>query len=320
MSDLFENAINSIKLGIEDYQSNDDRRPVSAVRNFYAGVLLLGKQCLVDAAPNADPMEILASNYIPIPDGDGGVDYEVKGHSTIDLGELRGRFKKFDLQWPGGNIDALQRIRNGFEHYHSSEPRALIQQAIAGCFPLVEGFFHILGCDPAEELGEAWHVMLDEESFFSKKKADCNASFSKIFWGYELTLDAQMYCDECSSYLIYQQDKENTSPSSIVGMCLACGENYTAERTVAKIVQAIFGGNDYVTIKDGGDPIIHDCPECCQPNYVMNGETNICYFCEKSVDGECARCGIDLSVMNFSYDHDSLCDYCAHMSDKIMRE
>ena len=92
MTKLLENAISSIQLGIEDYQSNDPRRPISAVRNFYAGVLLLGKQCLVSAAPNADPMEVLASKFIPVPDGDGGVVHEPKGYQTIDLFELKMRY------------------------------------------------------------------------------------------------------------------------------------------------------------------------------------------------------------------------------------
>jgi hypothetical protein len=44
---LFRNAVQSIQLGIEDYQANNSKRAVSAVRNFYAGVLLLAKEVLV---------------------------------------------------------------------------------------------------------------------------------------------------------------------------------------------------------------------------------------------------------------------------------
>jgi hypothetical protein len=47
MNTLFDNAIQSIQLGIEDYQANDPRRALSAVRNFYSGVLLLAKEVLV---------------------------------------------------------------------------------------------------------------------------------------------------------------------------------------------------------------------------------------------------------------------------------
>jgi hypothetical protein len=44
-------AIQSIQLWIEDYQHNDPKRALSAVRNFYAGTLLIAKEVLVRAAP-----------------------------------------------------------------------------------------------------------------------------------------------------------------------------------------------------------------------------------------------------------------------------
>lgn len=61
MNSLFGNAIQSVQLGISDYQANDPKRALSAVRNFYAGALLLAKEVLVRAAPNADPKEVLSA-------------------------------------------------------------------------------------------------------------------------------------------------------------------------------------------------------------------------------------------------------------------
>lgn len=55
MPSLFENAVASIRMGVEDYRQQDGDRDVSAVRNFYAGVLLLAKEALVRKAPDADP-------------------------------------------------------------------------------------------------------------------------------------------------------------------------------------------------------------------------------------------------------------------------
>lgn len=46
MKELLENAVLSIKLGVEGYQTGDDRRVLSAIRNLYADVLLLCKQVL----------------------------------------------------------------------------------------------------------------------------------------------------------------------------------------------------------------------------------------------------------------------------------
>lgn len=44
MSSLFANAVASIRMGVEDFQQQDHDRDISAVRNFYAGVLLLAKE------------------------------------------------------------------------------------------------------------------------------------------------------------------------------------------------------------------------------------------------------------------------------------
>jgi len=50
---LFANAITSIELGAEDYEAakSDPRRAISAVRNFFAGVLLLLKERLRRISP-----------------------------------------------------------------------------------------------------------------------------------------------------------------------------------------------------------------------------------------------------------------------------
>ena len=52
-------------LGVEDYQSNDAKRAVSAVRNFYSGVLLLAKEVLIRAAPGANAVDVIGARYKP---------------------------------------------------------------------------------------------------------------------------------------------------------------------------------------------------------------------------------------------------------------
>ena len=53
MKELLENAVLSIELGVEDYQTGDERRVLSAIRNLYAGVLLLCKQVLWNESPRS---------------------------------------------------------------------------------------------------------------------------------------------------------------------------------------------------------------------------------------------------------------------------
>lgn len=49
---IIQNAIDSIQIGVEDFQSDDDRRSVSAVRNIAAGILLLYKEKLCQLSPS----------------------------------------------------------------------------------------------------------------------------------------------------------------------------------------------------------------------------------------------------------------------------
>ena len=94
MNSLFDNAIQSIQIGIEDYEHNDPKRALSAVRNFYAGTLLLAKEVLVRKAPKAAVMDVLATKFTPVPSGAGGVTFE-SNSKTIDFDELGERFKAF---------------------------------------------------------------------------------------------------------------------------------------------------------------------------------------------------------------------------------
>ncbi len=317
MTELLKNAINSIQLGIDDYQSNDPRRPVSAVRNFYAGVLLLGKQCLLNEAPEADPMDVLATRFAPKPDGNGGVTHGPAGHQTIDLSELQGRFRAFGLEWPAGDIKSLQKVRNELEHFHSPAAHDVIRQAIADCFPLVEGFFGLLGADPSAELGSAWEIMLAERAFFERQKKACDESWQELPWFENLGDLASVACSHCGSSLVYQEDEKNGDPAMIKGKCKACGTQFDEETTIGLLLEASFGDDDYVAMTDGGDTVLNDCPECGRHMYVFNpGDISLCFWCDFTIEGECTRCLETLTPQNTSVNDSSMCDYCYWMMNK----
>jgi len=62
---LLENAVASIEMGVEDYQSLDERRVLSSLRNLYAGTLLLLKEMLSRESPD-DSEILLYPKIIPI--------------------------------------------------------------------------------------------------------------------------------------------------------------------------------------------------------------------------------------------------------------
>ena len=113
-------------MGIEDYSSDRPDRSLSAVRNFYAGVLLLAKEVLVRAAPHADADEIIGARYKPVPDGSGGVMHAPDGHRTIDFDTIGKRFKDFKLEIDQAALGELNKIRNEIEHRFTDRPAAVV--------------------------------------------------------------------------------------------------------------------------------------------------------------------------------------------------
>lgn len=310
---LLKNAIDSIQLGIEDYQSNDPRRALSAVRNFYSGVLLLGKQCLLAQVPDADPMEVLASRYEPVIGDDGELEIVPKSSATVDVSELKARFKQFGLQWPKGRFAELQEARKQIEHFYIETPQNVLLAIIAGCFSTVQAFFEILGLDPAEQLGEAWTAMLAADEFFKAVKADCDKSLEQIDWPGTFDAHEKLACTNCGSSLLAQAEGDNTHSDSIAGHCKSCGQEFSSFEFAQLVIDAQYGSEDYISVKDEGEGIIFDCNECGEHAYVI-GEG--CWFCGNVVEGECARCGDDLGILNLSINNSSFCDYCYHMMSK----
>jgi hypothetical protein len=176
MSKLFQNAMESLQLGIEDYQHNDSKRALSAVRNFYAGTLLLAKEVLARTAPMASPKDVLSARPRPVPDGKGGIKFD-PGDKTIDFSDIGKRFKDFGLKIDQSALAELNRIRTDVEHSFSSVPRKSMREAIAKAFPVVADLFRLANEDPRLVLGDAWLVMLDVRAVYERELEQCRASF-----------------------------------------------------------------------------------------------------------------------------------------------
>jgi len=73
-----------------------------------------------------------------------------------------------------------------------------------------------------------------------------------------------------------------------------------------------YSGDNYVSIKDGGDGVTGMCPNCSADAY--HYESEICAVCEESVEHECMICSS--AIVPDELDDDSLCGYCRHRSMK----
>ncbi|WP_147391889.1 hypothetical protein [Paracoccus onubensis] len=311
---LTHNAIASLRMGVEDYQSNDADRQLSAARNFAAGTLLLGKACLVNAAPpNSDPMAVLGAKFSPVIEGN---EFVIKPASaaTIDVEQLKKRFRDFGLPAPRGDLDRLTKLRNAIEHLHTDQGPQQVKEAIAACFPTVLGFFELLGRSPLEDLGAAWETMQAVESFQKEEAARCAKTFEAVDWPNSLPIRPE--CPECGSALVAQKNPANSDPVMIKLRCLSCGSEKDDYQAIAVLVEGAFGGEAFRAARDGANGPIYDCPECGHSLYIANSEVNTCLYCGYEVDGACSVCGERLGVGNVDWEDHSLCSYHAYVASK----
>ncbi|AEG50069.1 hypothetical protein Sphch_2408 [Sphingobium chlorophenolicum L-1] len=322
MPSLFENAVASIRMGIEDFRQQDADRDISSVRNFYAGVLLLAKEALIRAAPNADPSLIIGAKIKPIPDGAGGIKMEQVGHSTIDFQQIADRAKDFGVNIDQGVLRALNKIRNDMEHHYMNESAASIRAAISKGFPLVVSLFRQLDEDPLSLLGDMWAVMLETKELYDLELAASRSTIAPIQWFSGSILDEHIKCPFCGSELVEQEDPNNARQDFAHLRCRTCGERVETADAIEKAVEDIYGGDTYIRYKDSFESgPVYECPVCNRAA-LIEGEGS-CACCDEPLDyeSECARCGDGISIQDYLDGLDEgLCSYCSYISEKVMRE
>ena len=315
MSGLFENAVKSIQLGVEDYKADDPKRALSAVRNFYAGVLLLAKEALVRAAPGAIPEDVISARYKPTPDGSGGVAYTPASHKTIDFTTIGQRFKDFRLPINQGALDDLNRVRNEVEHHYTRRADTAVREAIAKAMPVVADLFRLIREAPSKALGDAWQVMIDVRGVYEAELAACRSTFDKIAWPAGVPIMLQFNCQECQSDLVAQQDPDNTSHAMIECRCRLCGHEFSAEEAIGRWLECYLEAESHIAAMEAGDQPVEECPECSLSTYLLTDEHVGCVWCGFALD-ECIRCMTGLTPVNVSPDSHRLCGYCYHLTWK----
>jgi len=318
MEPLLANAVESIKMGIEDYALDTPGRALSAVRNFYAGVLLLGKEALIRAAPHADPDVIIGIRYKPVPDGKGGATVELDGSNTIDFRELGERFKTFAIPISTSALTELNWLRNAIEHKYTDQPAKAVREVIARAFPVTVALFHNIGVHPSEVLGEAWTTLLKVRDLYQAELARCRATLEAIRWLSPTVADQHLCCTECSSELVEQRDLDNDDQEEMDLVCRSCGESLDWAETIEQAIDLALGVEEYIRHKDTSEPgPIYDCPSCERHSFIEGEEA--CAVCGEGFDWErnCVVCNSAISMDDARAGFDGgLCSYCTHIANK----
>ena len=315
MSNLFDNAIQSIQLGVEDYQNDDPKRAASAIRNFYAGVLLLAKEVLIRRVSVTNPYEVLGVSYKPIPKGATGISYVSDSSRTIDIETISDRFNDFGLKFNITEMRVLRKIRNDLEHLYSNEPHKVVREAIGRAFQVVVELFRLIGEEPANWLQDSWIVMLEVRDIYESELDFCRKTFDEVEWPSGYLINAQISCTECDSDLVEQVDPKNKCYQSLRCRCRRCGNRISPNEAMASALESRLYSEIYIAMTDGGESPVQTCPGCGSKTYLLTVEEVGCVWCEL-VLGECVRCGNSLIPDDTPFEDIRFCGYCFHQVSK----
>ncbi|HWW87217.1 MAG TPA: hypothetical protein VNZ26_26650 [Vicinamibacterales bacterium] len=312
-SPLLENAIASIEVGVEDYKQRDPRRAASAVRNFYAGVLLLLKEKLrLESPPGSN--NALLYEKVEFQRRGSGVVFVRTGKKTVDVGQIIDRFRGLGLSLDQRRLEQLQQIRNDIEHHASQYSHAKLQEAVARTFVLVASALEDhLALKPHDVFRKGvWKTMLSEAETFKEMEDRCRQSIDSLSNVPDAATDALacLECAKCGSSLM--EAAAGAPYLEATFTCRACGKTAEISEAIPSALATVYAGEAYDLIKDGGEPSIGTCPECGAEAFHI--EDDECLACgETRSYKECLRCSAPLGL---DEQETGLCSYCDHMTSK----
>lgn len=316
-----KNAVDSIQVGIEDFLEPDPRRVLSAIRNLYAGILLLFKCKLQELSPEGSKEALLKTDVIPVIDpATGQATWVGKGKKTVDVADIVERLKSLGVtgvDWD--RLTTLQHIRNDIEHYHSQLPAERMKEAVANALHLIVQFCEpYLGEEPADILGPScWGLMLEVATIYDAELKVCRDNLSSVKWFFpEIAYSVEdMRCIHCDSELIKAVDPD-ANGDQIEFVCSHCRETSPYAPVVTQaLAEAI--GLCFHEVASGSESPLGTCPECGEDAFlIQHSQCAVCFYELEHTD--CWRCGTSLSLDEQQFH--GLCGYCDHIAEKAMRD
>ena len=314
MDKLFRNAIGTIEIGVEDSQVNDPRRIVSAVRNIYAGVLLLCKQVLWIKSPVGTNGALIYAD----------VDYKLllktgkyenlrNSIRTVNKKQIEERFKYLKLDIDLSDLNELSQIRNVVEHFHVPENLDITKEAIASAMPIIEKVLvDFLDLDPFKVFDTyVWNEILKNRSVYKEQRKRCVNTFNKIECKFEEFFDLirRMMCPDCGSFLIRQFDSENSSLTSIELECASCQKTVPRDRVFSFAIDKLFEDRPDLDEISTIYPLFLICNSCRQGGWIS--EDACCIICH-STNPWCAECGETANPV-YEVMHVITCEKCYNL-------
>lgn len=319
---ILDNAVASIQIGMEDFNSDDPRRVLSAIRNIYAGILLLFKHKLQEMSPADSDEALLKTKVVPSVHPDTGeVAWVGKGKKTVEVHDIQERLTALGIERVDWTLlKGLQNIRNDIEHYYTQLPDAKLREAVSNALHLIAQFCEpYLGRQPADLFGEdTWPLMLSIAAVFDIELNACRQNLSSATWPFAIVARSvpAMRCPGCESPLVRVVDLA-AQRDGITFICSACTYEAVYHEVVGPAVSRTTDGENHWRARDGAPPVTEDCPECREQAFI-------------SAEGVCAACFYEMEYTHCEYCDqpltledqflEGMCGYCNYRAEKMAEE
>jgi hypothetical protein len=285
--DLLTNAIESIRVGVVDYESNERPRLLSAVRNIHAGILLLFKEKLRRLSPRG---VLMMAKIVPARNADGNVVFVGAGRKTADVEQIRERFKALGITADWARFDKINEVRNDIEHLFPRMDQKALQGLISNSFLIIRDFLSDeLNRNPRLMLGEAiWQTMLTISDVYEAHSRECAALVAQAKWSSEVVKRGvqKMACQQCSAGLL----KPYVGPQGQTYIyCDACGSRWSPAWYEPWALQIALYSDEVDAAKEGRERLYRACPACTSGVFVF--AENKCTVCGFVPGPTCVGCG-----------------------------
>ena len=319
---ILDNAVISIQIGVEDYQSENESRNFSAVRNIYSGLLLFYKEKLRLLSPIDDPELLLKRKLKPVLNKNGKVILKGIGKQTVDTNEIKERFKDFKVNVTWKDFDRIRELRNDLEHYYTSENLDTITEILAKACQLIQEFVTSeLGLEPKQLIGEkCWQSLLNIENVYEAAKKECMTTLCNLDWQYEIIRGSlsDLQCPSCSSNLIKHIGGSADYPD-IDLVCHSCSSKFHFFDVLSDYLNQIYFADNYIAATQGGEYSTQECPSCDYETYIL--DENLCVHCGfKYIYKNCVSCGGAISSMYSVSDETKICERCDYIEHLMSKD
>ena len=312
---LLENAVESIKVGVENYQQGDHGRLLASVRDIHAGILLLYKEALRRLSPANSVEALVKAKILPKRDAQGNISFVGEGKKTVDVQQIRERFTSLGIMTDWTRFDRITNVRNEVEHYYTNTSKRALQGLVADAFVVIRNFIATqLQEDPLTLLGdETWKAMLDVTEVHEAEREECIKALKAFHWR-SAALDQgvlEITCNACSSDLIRPVSTETGFHYAMQLECRACGNTTAAKDFAPEAIKSALAGAMFSSQR-GGEVPYTICPECGAEAYVIAEEC--CALCGESAERTCNRCCCPIPAEELA--SSPLCGYCDYVMSK----